>query len=63
MVEDIRSEGLSVAYSIAFIFPSSFKQESYINVDTVKEIPTNSFGKGVFCHWTILSATILALQT
>ena len=32
MVEDIKSEGLSVAYSIAFIFPSSFKQESYINV-------------------------------
>lgn len=63
MVEGIRSESLSVAYSIAFIFPSNFKEESYINVDTVKEIPTNSFGKGVFYHWTVLSVTIPALQT
>ena len=38
MVEAIRSGSLSVVYSIAFIFPSSFKQESYIKVDTVKEI-------------------------
>ena len=38
MVEAIRSGSLSVVYSIAFIFPSSFKQESYIKADTVKEI-------------------------